>query len=107
MTTAITVFAPFKLAAGKTEKDLLDASDLFERDFVSTQPGVLRREIVRKGEGQYVDIVQFASHEEMQRVMELEKDSPVCHAFFAVMDMSEVNEGAIEVATSLATYSRA
>lgn len=107
MTTAITVFAPFKLAAGKTEKDLLDASDTFERDFVSTQPGVLRREIVRKSEGQYIDIVQFRSHEDMQRVMELEKDSPVCHAFFAVMDMSKANEGNIEAHASLATYSKA
>jgi hypothetical protein len=107
MTTAITVFAPFKLAAGKTETDLLKASDTFERDFVSTQPGVLRREIDRKSEGRYIDIVQLRSHADMQRVVELEKDSPVCRAFFAVMDMSQADEGDLEVLASLATYSRA
>ena len=49
MKTPITVLAPIKLATGKTEADLLAASDRFQEEFVSNQPGVLRRELVRKG----------------------------------------------------------
>ena len=38
MKTPITVLAPIKLAAGKTEADLLAASDRFQEEFVSNQP---------------------------------------------------------------------
>lgn len=107
MATAITVFGAFRLAAGKTEQDLLDASDVFEREFVSRQPGILRREIVRKNANEYLDIVQFRSREDMERVVELEKAFPACHAFFAVMDMSEADAACMEVYASLATYPKA
>lgn len=104
MTQIITVLAPFTLAGGKTEADLLDASAIFQRDFVSGQPAILRREIVRKGEGRYLDIVQFRSREDMARVMELEQESPACHMFFAVIDMSEADAGSMEAYVSLASY---
>jgi len=57
MTKAVTVLAPIKLAAGKTEADLLMASATFEKEFVSKQTGVVRRELVRKSDNEYIDIV--------------------------------------------------
>lgn len=105
MNQILTVFARFRLAPGKTEQDLIAASDVFERDFVSQHPGVLRRELVRKGDGHYMDVVQFRSQKDMDSVMEAERTSPVCHAFFAVMDMSE-GDAAVEVCASVATYAR-
>ena len=107
MTTAITVFAPIKLATGKTEADLLAASERFQRDFVNDQPGVLRRELVRKGDGTYLDIVQFRSMKDAEEVMELEKRSDACHAFSAFMDTAEPpDESAVceMFHQSLATY---
>jgi hypothetical protein len=105
MTTPITVLAPFRLASGRTEADLLAASDTLERDFVSNQPGILSRDLVLKEDGRYMDIVRFRSREDMEQVMEAERTSPVCHDFFAVMDMSEGDE-AVEVCASLANYVR-
>lgn len=107
MTNPVTVLAPVKLAQGKTERDLIEASDKFQANFVDNEPGILRRELVRIGEGEYLDIVQFQSREEAVAVMEKEMESPVCHEFFSVMDMSADSEAEdITLYPSLKTYAR-
>lgn len=107
MTNPITVLAPIKLAAGKTEADLLAASDRFQKEFAGAQPGLLRRELVRKSEGEYLDIIQFRSMEDAEDIIEKEKKSAACHAFFSVMDMdmetSDTTAG-VSFYQSLATY---
>jgi hypothetical protein len=104
MTATVTALVSFKLAIGKTEDNLLDASDVFDRDFVSHQPGVLRRELARKGEGEYLDILQFRSREDVERVVKHEKELPACHRFFAVMDLSRAEAGGIEAYASPIAY---
>ncbi|MCH6255367.1 hypothetical protein MLD52_02320 [Puniceicoccaceae bacterium K14] len=104
MNETITVLAPIKLAKGKTEADLLAASEVFQKEFAAHEKGVMRRELVRTGEGRYLDIVQFRSAKEMEEVIEKEKVSTVCHAFFAVMDMEEMDDSQIQVYPSLETY---
>ena len=98
------MLASIKLAAGKTEADLLAASDIFEKEFVSKEAGVVRRELVRKGGNEYLDIVQFRSKEDMEAVMEKEKTNPACHAFFAVMDLENLDDSQVVVCPSIATY---
>lgn len=106
MTNPITVLAPIKLGEGKTEADLLIASDRFQKDFANDQPGLIRRELIRTGNGEYLDIVQFRSIEDAEAIIELEKESPACHAFFSVMDMESADESAdIVFHESLETYS--
>ena len=108
MTNPITVLAPIKLAAGKTEADLLAASDRFQKEFANDQPGLIRRELVRKGDGEYLDIVQFRSMEDAMAIIEKEKESAACHAFFAVMDMEATDESdSIDFYQSLVTYNSA
>jgi len=105
MTNLVTVIAPIKLAKGKSEADLLAASDRFQTEFASKQPGILRRELVRTGEGEYIDIVQFRSAEDAQDVMKKEQESTACHEFFGVMDMEDMDDSEIKLLPSLATYS--
>jgi len=101
----VTVLAPIKLAEGKSEADLLAASKVFQEDFVAHEPGVLRRELVRKPDGTYLDIVQFRSHEDYLDVVKKEMESPVCATFFAVMDLSDFDpEAEMEVNLSLETH---
>ena len=101
----VTVLAPIKLAEGKTEADLLAASAVFQRDFVAHEAGVLRRELVRKPDGTYLDIVQFRSHDDYLDVVKKEMESPVCATFFAVMDLSDFDpEAEMEVYVSLETH---
>ncbi len=104
MKTPVTVLASIKLAEGKTEADLIRASDKFHEDFVRHEPGVLRRELIRKSEGEYLDIAHFRSAEDAQDVMEKEQQSEACHAFFSVMDLSEMSEEDMAIYPSLATY---
>ena len=107
MTNPITVLAPIKLAAGKTEADLLAASDRFQKEFADAQPGLIRRELVRTGDGKYLDIVQFRSLEDAKAIIEKEKESAACHAFFSVMDLDAADaSGNIDFYPSLATYNR-
>ncbi len=106
MTQPVTVIAPIKLAGGKTEADLIEASDRFQQEFVDKQEGVLRRELLRKCEGEYIDVVQFRSQEDANIVFEREQDSVACQAFFAVMDLENDAAAGVECYPSLATYTR-
>jgi len=107
MTKTVTVLAPIKLAAGKTEADLLAASDRFQQEFAGAQPGLIRRELVRTGDGEYLDIVQFRSVEDAKAIIEKEGESAACHAFFSVMQIDEADAGGgVDFYPSLATYSR-
>ena len=92
--------APFTLRAGVSEETLLTASDDFERSFVSEQDGILRRILVRDGEGGYADIVFFEDEQAIDRVLEAEQDSEVCAAFFSIMD----DDGPHRVYEVLRTY---
>jgi hypothetical protein len=101
----VTVLAPIKLATGKTEADLLAASKIFQKDFAAHEPGILRRELVRKPDGTYLDIVQFRSQEDFVDVVKKEMESPACAAFFAVMDLSDFDpEAEMDVNVSLETH---
>lgn len=101
----VTVIAPIKLAEGKSEADLLAASLIFQNDFVAHEPGVLRRELVRKPDGTYLDIVQFRSEDDMADVVKREMESPACASFFSVMDLSDFDPDAqMDVYVSLETH---
>lgn len=104
----VTVLAPFKLAAGKSEVDLIAASNQFQNQFVDHRPGIIRRELVRTGDGKYLDIVQFRSAEDAEAIMKEEMESDVCHVYFSVMNMEGADaSGKVDFYPSLATYSRA
>ncbi|WP_170478377.1 hypothetical protein [Ruegeria arenilitoris] len=101
----VTVLVPIKLAEGKTEADLLAASQTFQKEFVAHEPGVLRRELVRKPDGTYLEIIQFKSSEDFQDVLKKEMESPVCAQFFSVMDLSDYDpEAEMDLNVSLETY---
>lgn len=104
MTKHVTFLATCKLAAGVTEAQMLAASERFQDEFVKHEPGVLRRELIRKSEGHYIDIVLFRSEEDLAEVIEKEKSSEVCGAFFVLMDMSDLDEAEMGPFESLAVY---
>ncbi|MCI0685812.1 MAG: hypothetical protein L0Y54_01040 [Sporichthyaceae bacterium] len=79
--------APFRLKATVTEDMLLAASDDFEARFVKTQDGIIKRILVKGVDaGGYADIVFFTDLEAIDRVVEAERTSEVCAAFFSIMD---------------------
>ncbi|WP_018255905.1 hypothetical protein [Salinispora mooreana] len=79
--------APFGLQAGVSEEALLSASDRWEEEFVSKQDGIIKRILVKDGEGGgYADIVFFRDLRSIDEVVEAERKSDVCAAFFSIMD---------------------
>ena len=91
MTKAVTVFAPAKLAPGVTETQMLAGAKKFQDEFVALQPGVLRRELVKVKDGEYIDIVMFRSKEDADDVIKKEMESSVCMTFFQLFDMSDMD----------------
>ncbi len=104
MTQPITVLATSKLAPGVTEADFIAASDQFQRDFVDHQPGVLRRDLLRKDRGLYVEVIHFRGAEDLEDVQEKEKTSAACHAYLSTLVMDGSDGTGLETFTSLATY---
>ena len=79
--------APFELKPGVSEDVLLTASDRFQQEFASKQDGIIRRVLVKDGEGGgYADFVFFRDLESIDRVIEAEQNSDVCATFFSIMD---------------------
>jgi glutaredoxin 2 len=89
MSNPVTILAPIKLAPGVTEADLLAASHTFQQEFVNQEACILRRELIKKSETEYMDIVQFIDEKSVYDVMEKEQSHPACQAFFALMSFSE------------------
>ena len=73
------------------EGKLLDASELFQRNFVDKQPGILRRILLRAKNGGYADLVFFESKEHADRVAEAEATSEHCQALFELFQPPDPN----------------
>ena len=85
MSTQTIEIATICLAPGRTEGDLIAASNRFQEQFLSHQPGFLRRELARMGEGTYIDLVHWRSMEEAQAVAAKIEASEACQTYFALM----------------------
>ena len=107
MSNKVIEMAEIILAPGKTEADLLVASDKFQTEFLAAQPGFIERDLVRMEDGRYADVVRWESMEVAAAIMEKAANSPACQGYFSVMEMNPENptEGVAhyEVLTSYGT----
>ena len=87
--TPCIVLAPIRLKDGVDEATLTKASDIFQRDFVAKQDGILKRMLLKGADGDYADLVFFANEDEAARIAKLEESSPECGAFFEIMKMED------------------
>lgn len=83
------VLAPIRLKDGIDEATLTKASDTFQRDFVARHDGILKRMLLKGPDGDYADLVFFASEADAGRIAKLEENAPECHAFFGIMKMED------------------
>lgn len=95
MTQEIIELAQVRLADGKTENDLLGASEAFQDGFLSKQEGFLRRDMVRRKDGAYVDIIKWASQTQADAVFQKAQSSELAGAYFSMMafDPENTDEG--------------
>jgi hypothetical protein len=85
-------WAPFELKPGVAEADLLAASDALQTEFLSQQPGFIRRELLRGKDGQWVDTVYWRSLAKAEQAARLVMESPVCLRYFELMVMPESDD---------------
>ena len=83
------MIAPIELKDGVSERALIEASDAFQNAFASQQPGIKKRLLLRAKDGNYADLVFFASKEAADRVVEAELKSEACRDYFNVMKIPE------------------
>jgi hypothetical protein len=88
VTSTVIEMARITLGAGKTEADLVAASNAFQSAFLAEQPGFVRRELIRTEDGGYADLVTWRSMADAHAIMAKVSGSAACLAYFAVMDMS-------------------
>lgn len=81
--------APYRLKEGVDEARLLAVSDEFQRRFVSQQPGIVRRVLVRAKGGGYADLVFFESREAAERVAAAEATSEHCLPLFQIAEPAD------------------
>lgn len=82
--------ARIKLAPGRTEAELIAASNQFQR-FLAVQPGFISRHLIRDAAGAYADLVHWSSRDAAEAVGEKIMSSADCQAYFAVMDFDPAN----------------
>jgi hypothetical protein len=78
-------WAPFRVKPGVDDQTLLERSAQLQEDFLRHQPGFVRRELLKGKDDEWVDLVYWADEESAHAIMSAVADSPVCHAYFALM----------------------
>ncbi len=105
MQSDVIEIAEIRLAEGRTQQDLLAASERFQNEFLSSQRGFIGRDLVRRDDGTYADIVRWESMESARAIMDKVADSEACQRFFSVMtmDSEDLTEG-VRIYGVLASY---
>lgn len=101
MGSQVIEIAKIKLAADIGEDELIAASDRFQSEFLSRQPGYLGRDLVRLEQGEYADIIRWEGSEAAEAVLKKLSGSPACRDYFAIMDA-----GGIGLHPVLSSYGR-
>ncbi len=101
-------WAPFRLRANVAEAELLVASDAMQAGFLAAQKGFVRRELLRRDDRNFVDLVWWESHEVAAAAMQAAMKSSHCAAYFSLMHFDappdqQVGAGVLHLAR-LATY---
>jgi hypothetical protein len=87
----IVEIAQFRLANGVSEQDFLREVEDVQNNFLSRQSGYIDRELLKSGEGQWIDIVHWSSMEKAQLVAEVMLKDPSALGFLQKIDPQSVD----------------
>ena len=106
MAQQVLELATIKLAPGSTEADLLAASEVFQRQFLDGQDGFVHRDMVRKGDGTYLDVILWRSRTHADAVFENAQSSEAVGQYFSHMQFDPDNmEDGVEHCVLLKSFS--
>jgi len=80
-------WAPFVKAKGITDKQLVNAANSVNLEFLSKQVGFIKRELIKKNDLEYADVIHWSSKQEALKAGEKVFDCEKCNEYFKLMDM--------------------
>ena len=80
-------WAPFIKAAGVDDQQLIMAADIVNAAFLTKQNGFISRELVKKNDREYADILHWRTKADAQSAGEKVFNCVPCGGYFALMDM--------------------
>lgn len=83
----------FELKDGVDEPQLLQASDAFQEGFLSRQPGIQRRLLLRARHGGYADLIFFDSQEHADQIARAESSSEAFRALLQLLRPASAPRG--------------
>lgn len=87
-------WAPYVLAQGVSEKQLMIAAERVQVEFVAKQKGVISRQLVKKNNLEFADIIHWQSKADVFAAAEKVNACGVCKEYFRLMDMTaEIHTG--------------
>ena len=97
MSEMVVEWAPFTLAEGATEAELLEASAALQKEFLARQDGFVRRELLRSKDGSWCDLVYWRDAASAEAIMSAIADSQICQRYFELMVGADPNDPAAGV----------
>jgi hypothetical protein len=82
--------AQFRLRAGVSEKDFLKVSDRLQKDYLVKQKGYVDRELVKREDGLWSDILHWSNMEDAKRVGENIMTADAAQNFLKMLDPDSV-----------------
>lgn len=83
----IVEWAPFVKAKGITDQQLIVAADRVNLEFLTRQPGFIKRELIKKSEMEYADVIHWNTKKEAVAAGEKVFNCGGCNEYFKLMDM--------------------
>ncbi len=79
-------WAPFIKAKGVADQQLIDAADKVNSEFLMKQKGYISRELVKKSDTEYADILHWTSQADAVAASGKVNDCAICVEYFKLMD---------------------
>lgn len=86
MENRVVEWAPFVKVINIKDRTLIEAANQVNRDFISLQPGFIKRELVKKNEIEYADILYWKDRKSAELAGKKVYDCQVCLRYFEMMD---------------------
>ena len=87
-------WAPYKKLSNITDYQLVHAADNVNTEFLAKQKGFIKRELVKKSETDYADIIHWESKADAENAGSKVESCSVCLEYFKLMDTGAGESGA-------------
>ena len=80
-------WAPFIKTAGVTDEQLVSKANTVNRDFLIKQKGFIKRELIKKNDAEYADVIYWKTKNDAVTAGEKVGKCDTCNEYFKLMEM--------------------